>query len=111
LLKGKIWVLVRYNDLHFYLLEVSGTFLSANLFTTPQMEALQDEIGGVNLPLELTLHLLGLRGVSDTIVGNAAVRGVSGGERHRVTTAEMVSGKDSIFCGMHLKFQTSLNCC
>lgn len=73
------------------------------------MEALQGEIGGINLPLELTLHLLGLRGVSDTIVGNTAVRGVSGGERHRVTTAEMVSGKDSNFCEMHLKRYISLN--
>lgn len=60
------------------------------------MAALQDEIGGMNLPLEMTLHLLGLRGVADTIVGNPAVRGVSGGERHRVTTAEMVSGKSNI---------------
>jgi len=64
------------------------------------MEVLQDEIGGVNVPLELTLHLLGLRGVFDTKVGNAAIRGVSGGERHRVTTAEMVSGKSTIFCGV-----------
>lgn len=64
--------------------------------TISQMEALQDEIGGINLPLEMTLHLLGLRGVADTVVGNAAVRGVSGGERHRVTTAEMVSGKHTI---------------
>lgn len=71
------------------------------MFSSPQMEALQNEIGGVNLPLELTLHLLGLRGVFDTVVGNAAVRGVSGGERHRVTTAEMVSGKSS----MHIFYQ------
>jgi ABC-type multidrug transport system ATPase subunit len=45
-----------------------------------------------NLPLEMTLHLLGLRGVMDTPIGNTTIRGVSGGERHRVTTAEMVSG-------------------
>lgn len=68
-------------------------FLLGMAFISLQMEALQDEIGGVNLPLELTMHLLGLRGVLDTVVGNAVVRGVSGGERHRVTTAEMVSGK------------------
>lgn len=53
---------------------------------------METELGGENLPLELTLHLLGLRGVADTVVGNASIRGVSGGERHRVTTAEMVSG-------------------
>ncbi|KAL3683081.1 hypothetical protein R1sor_001103 [Riccia sorocarpa] len=54
------------------------------------------ELGGENLPLELTLHLLGLRAVADTPVGSATVRGVSGGERHRVTTAEMVVGSYSV---------------
>ncbi|OAE18414.1 hypothetical protein AXG93_3426s1070 [Marchantia polymorpha subsp. ruderalis] len=50
------------------------------------------ELGGADLPLELILHLLGLRAVADSAVGSATVRGVSGGERHRVTTAEMVVG-------------------
>ncbi|KAL2652756.1 hypothetical protein R1flu_020884 [Riccia fluitans] len=54
------------------------------------------ELGGENLPLELILHLLGLRAVADTPVGSATVRGVSGGERHRVTTAEMVIGSYSV---------------
>jgi len=80
------------------------TLLLVLSMTASQLEALRDEIGGINLPLEMTLHLLGLRGVADSIVGNAAVRGVSGGERHRVTTAEMVSGKHTIHCRVRLKF-------
>lgn len=51
------------------------------------------EFGGKRLSLELTLHLLGLSGPADTIVGSPFVRGVSGGERHRVTFAEMISGE------------------
>ncbi|CAI5514863.1 unnamed protein product [Closterium sp. Naga37s-1] len=56
------------------------------------MEMIRTELGGMDLKLEFTLHLLGLKGAADTIVGSRTVRGVSGGERHRVTTAEMMSG-------------------
>jgi hypothetical protein len=34
----------------------------------------------------ITLQLMGLDGCADTFVGSNIVRGVSGGERHRVTT-------------------------
>lgn len=40
----------------------------------------------------MTLHLLGLSHVADTFVGNETLRGVSGGERKRVTTAEVLVG-------------------
>ncbi|CAI7915035.1 unnamed protein product, partial [Closterium sp. NIES-54] len=53
---------------------------------------IRTELGGMDLKLEFTLHLLGLKGAANTIVGSRTVRGVSGGERHRVTTAEMMSG-------------------
>ena len=33
---------------------------------------------------------LGLKGVKDTYVGNASIRGVSGGQKRRVTVGEMV---------------------
>jgi ABC-type multidrug transport system ATPase subunit len=36
----------------------------------------------------MVLRLLGLTGARGTIVGNAMVRGISGGERKRVTTGE-----------------------
>ncbi|CAI5462083.1 unnamed protein product, partial [Closterium sp. Yama58-4] len=53
---------------------------------------IRTELGGMDLKLEFTLHLLGLKAAANTIVGSRTVRGVSGGERHRVTTAEMMSG-------------------
>eukprot|EP00667_Euglena_gracilis_P016265 EG_transcript_16984 len=47
--------------------------------------ALIDEIG-----CEIVLSLLGIRHVGDTIVGNETLRGVSGGQRKRLTTAEIM---------------------
>jgi ABC-type multidrug transport system ATPase subunit len=40
----------------------------------------------------VTLHMLGLSHVADTFVGNESLRGVSGGERKRVTSAEVLVG-------------------
>lgn len=83
------------------LVELPGTSKSVQLFQTTvylvlalnsSLSQMLEELGGTDLPLELTLHLLGLRAVADSNVGSATVRGVSGGERHRVTTAEMIVG-------------------
>ena len=42
--------------------------------------------------MEILLRTLGLSNAADTYVGSAIVRGVSGGERKRVTSAEMLVG-------------------
>ena len=42
--------------------------------------------------LEILLRTLGLSNAADTLIGDAVVRGVSGGERKRVTSAEMLVG-------------------
>jgi ABC-type multidrug transport system ATPase subunit len=49
------------------------------------------------LKIDVLLHLLGLYRCKDTILGNAALRGVSGGERKRVTTGEMLMGDTKAF--------------
>jgi ABC-type multidrug transport system ATPase subunit len=49
------------------------------------------------LKIDVLLHLLGLYRCKDTIIGNAALRGVSGGERKRVTTGEMLMGETKAF--------------
>ncbi|KAE9350728.1 ABC transporter G family member 36 [Phytophthora rubi] len=41
---------------------------------------------------QITLELLGLQHCADTIIGGHLLRGVSGGERKRVTTGEMLVG-------------------
>jgi ABC-type multidrug transport system ATPase subunit len=43
-----------------------------------------------NLKVEMFLRLLGLKSCADTAVGNGLLRGVSGGERKRVTLGEML---------------------
>lgn len=44
--------------------------------------------------------MLGLEQAADTIIGNADIRGISGGQKKRVTTAEMIVGpKKVIFAG------------
>eukprot|EP00667_Euglena_gracilis_P002843 EG_transcript_2848 len=46
-----------------------------------------------DLTTEISLSLLGIRHVGDTLVGNEMLRGISGGQRKRLTTAEiMVTG-------------------
>ena len=52
-----------------------------------------------NLNLQLILCALGLSEVKNTFVGDGAVRGVSGGQRRRVTVGEMLTSRSSVLCG------------
>ncbi|WIA20601.1 hypothetical protein OEZ85_004985 [Tetradesmus obliquus] len=47
---------------------------------------------GSSFKVELVLRLLGLAHARNTLLGSAMVRGVSGGEKKRVTTGEMLVG-------------------
>lgn len=48
------------------------------------------------LKLEVVLKILGLDGVRDTVVGDALLRGISGGQRKRVTVGEiLITGRPS----------------
>ena len=50
------------------------------------------QVWGTGVRMEILLRTLGLSNAADTMVGNTIVRGVSGGERKRVTSAEMLVG-------------------
>ncbi len=53
-----------------------------------------------SISTDYTLHMLGLGQAADTIIGNAQIRGISGGQKKRVTSAEMLVGpKKVIFAG------------
>jgi len=48
--------------------------------------------------VDICLALLGLSGCANTVIGNANLKGVSGGERRRVTMGEMLVTGSQIFC-------------
>jgi ABC-type multidrug transport system ATPase subunit len=52
-----------------------------------------------HLRVQIGLIGLGLQGVKDTYVGDTNVRGVSGGQRRRVTVGEMCMERTPVLCG------------
>ena len=65
----------------------------ANRFPAPHApNRCSVQIWGTGVRVEVVLRTLGLASAADTMVGSATVRGVSGGERKRVTSAEMLVG-------------------
>ena len=59
-------------------------------FTVRSMHVAQ--VWRTEVRLEILLRTLGLSSAANTLIGDAVVRGVSGGERKRVTSAEMLVG-------------------
>jgi ABC-type multidrug transport system ATPase subunit/ABC-type multidrug transport system permease subunit len=70
-------------DEHLPLLTVAETLDFAHRVTCARYDPVR---------VENTLKLLGLEECKDTIIGNAIVRGVSGGQRRRATLGEMLVG-------------------
>jgi ABC-type multidrug transport system ATPase subunit len=54
--------------------------------------------GDVNLIIDALLRMFAIKHTENTIVGNAYVRGVSGGERKRVSIAETLATKSTLVC-------------
>ncbi|KAJ2724461.1 ATP-binding cassette transporter snq2 [Coemansia sp. Benny D115] len=90
---------VAYNqedDMHFPTLTVRKTLEFAITCKTPSRQVLSDAAGYRRDMLGMLLDMYGLAGCADTIVGNAFLRGVSGGERKRVSIAEQVASGASV---------------
>lgn len=89
---------VRQSDDHAPLLTVAETFLFSgeckdeNIRKNKKGAAMDGKVG-------LTLEGLGLSHVQDTFVGNEQIRGVSGGQRRRVTLGEMFVFDTPLLCG------------
>ena len=94
--KGRA-VYCKENDEHFPYLTVGQTLLFAAAARTPR-----SRIQGVSRDkfashaTDVVMKVFGLSHTKNTIVGNDTVRGVSGGERKRVSLAEMALGRSSI---------------
>ncbi|XP_058737878.1 pleiotropic drug resistance protein 1-like [Vicia villosa] len=78
------------------LAELSRKEKLANIKPDPDidvyMKAVATEGQKANLITDYVLRILGLEICADTFVGNAMLRGISGGQRKRVTTGEMLVG-------------------
>ena len=80
------------DDVHFPTLTVDQTLRFAAETRTPQARldgmSREEHIGQITEVLET---VFGLRHVKDTLVGDASVRGVSGGEKKRISISEALA--------------------
>lgn len=87
---------VNYNmedDIHFATLNVWQTFIFA-LLTKTKKKAKQD----IPLIAESLMKMFGISHTKYTLVGDEYTRGVSGGERKRVSIAETLASKSTVVC-------------
>ena len=69
------------------------------LVKTDEARKFVDELNANRTRVRGVLEALGLDHVGDTFVGDQNVRGVSGGQRRRVTLGEMLMDSNPIICG------------
>ncbi|KAH6765688.1 pleiotropic drug resistance 3 [Perilla frutescens var. hirtella] len=79
-----------------YMKDLTNLERERNIRPRPEIDAYMkaSSVGGKkhSVSTDYILKILGLDVCSDTLVGNEMIRGVSGGQRKRVTTGEMVVG-------------------
>ncbi|XP_071686005.1 pleiotropic drug resistance protein 1-like [Rutidosis leptorrhynchoides] len=82
------------------LAELSRREINANIKPDPDidvfMKAAASEGQEANVVTDYTLKLLGLDICADTMVGDRMIRGISGGQKKRVTTGEMIVGPSKV---------------
>ncbi|XP_071715772.1 pleiotropic drug resistance protein 1-like isoform X1 [Rutidosis leptorrhynchoides] len=82
------------------LVELARREKSANIKPDPDidiyMKAAASEGQEANVVTDYTLKILGLDVCADTMVGDRMKRGISGGQRKRVTTGEMIVGPSRV---------------
>lgn len=89
---------VRQNDAHAPRLTVGETFLFSGCCKDENVR-MNNKGVDANGRVGLTLDGLGLSHVKDTFVGSESIRGVSGGQRRRVTLGEMMVFDTPLLCG------------
>lgn len=76
-----------------------GTHFLPGMIESPGLKEVIAKLDAENHRVNQGMLGLGLDHVGDTFVGNDTVRGVSGGQRRRVTVGEMSMYQAPIFCG------------
>ncbi|KAI0728228.1 pleiotropic drug resistance ABC transporter [Fomitopsis betulina] len=81
------------DDVHFATLTVRQTLDFATKTRTPQARLAESREEHRNEMIDTLTTIFGLRHVKDTLVGDASVRGVSGGEKKRVSISEVLAAR------------------
>ncbi|KIJ10444.1 hypothetical protein PAXINDRAFT_102018 [Paxillus involutus ATCC 200175] len=85
------------DDVHFPTLAVEQTLSFAAIMRTPQKRlANQSREEYRKLVVEVLMRVFGLGHARNMVVGNAAIKGISGGEKKRVSIAEALSCRSRI---------------
>lgn len=87
------------DDVHFPSLTVEQTIKFAARLRTPhaRFDAMTRD-RHIDIITDLATTVFGLRHVKDTLVGDASIRGVSGGEKKRVSLCEALVSRSLINC-------------
>ena len=87
------------DDVHFPTLKVGETLEFASSMRTPSHRANnQSRSAHATLTAEALIRIFGLEHARDTVVGDASLRGISGGEKKRVSLAEAMSARGKLVC-------------
>ena len=87
------------DDVHFPTLKVGETLGFASTMRTPNCRAdNQSRSAHAVLTAEALMRIFGLEHARNTVVGDAALRGISGGEKKRVSIAEAMSARGKLVC-------------
>jgi ABC-type multidrug transport system ATPase subunit len=79
--------------------QAGGKFIRERERLSPEQIENLDRADRDQVGLQVPLCILGLKEVKDTFVGDANTRGVSGGQRRRVTVGEMIMSRVPVLCG------------
>jgi ATP-binding cassette subfamily G (WHITE) protein 2 (SNQ2) len=86
------------DDVHFPTLTVEQTIEFAARTRTPRARLDQSREVFRKTMTDILITVFGLRHVRNTFVGDAQIRGISGGQRKRVSIAEMLATRACIGC-------------
>lgn len=73
------------------------TIKMLQMMSDHEFDKFAEEVWGTDIKIEAVIRFLGLSRCKNTIIGGPMMAGISGGERKRLTTAEMMVGPQTVF--------------